>query len=140
MNFEGGITECNAADLTIKDLKSHCEIAYHVNPVPPVFIYDELHRANGRIQNVIVSMLEDTQADFALIFGTLEPEAVEPALLQRLLSFEVRPPTTDEMVEHLLRLCSIEGWSHAERDLRRIAELNANVPRMCLNALLKSSL
>jgi DNA polymerase-3 subunit gamma/tau len=140
LGLSGGIALCNAAALTLKELRDHWEIGRAAYDRPCVFIYDELHRAGKQIQNAMLSMIEDETAFFVLIFCTLKPEKVEPALLQRLLSFEVLPPTTDEMVQHLLRVCSVEGWSLAERDLRRIAELNDNVPRMCLNALLKSSL
>ena len=140
LGLSGGIALCNAAALTLKDLKAYWEIGRTEYDRSPAIVCDELHRAGKQIQNAMLSMIEDDAAFFVLIFCTLKPEKVEPALLQRLLSFEVRPPTTDEMVEHMQRVCSIEGWSRAESDLRRIAELNDNVPRACLNALLFSSL
>ena len=126
----------NAATLTIDDLKHIEKQARWSTEYPIVYLIDELHRANERLQDMLVTMLEDGHRNYAFIFCTLKPEEVEAPLLQRLLSFEVLPPTTDEMVQHLLRVCSVEGWSLAERDLRRIAELNDNVPRACLNALL----
>ena len=130
----------SAATLTIDDLKYIERQTRWASEYPVVYLIDELHRANERLQDMLVTMLEDGHRNYAFVFCTLKPEEVEPPLLQRLLSFEVGPPPTDEMVELMQRVCSIEGWSRAESDLRRIAELNDNVPRACLNALLFSSL
>jgi DNA polymerase-3 subunit gamma/tau len=138
LNFTG--VSSNAATLTIDDLKNIERQAMWSSPYPLVYLIDELHRATERLQDMLVTMIEDGRKNYAFIFCTLKPAEVEAPLLQRLLSFEVRPPTTDEMVEHLLRVCSIEGWSQTQSDLQRIAQLNNNVPRACLNALLQSSL
>src|ERR1019366_17950 len=140
LGLSGGIVLCNAAALTVKDLKEHWEVGRAACDRPCVFIYDELHRASKQVQNAMLPMIEDKSAFFVLIFCTLKPDKVEPALLQRLPSFQVRPPTTDEVVAHMQHVCSIEGWSQTQSDLQRIAMLNDNVPRACLNALLQSSL
>ena len=112
----------------------------YVYEEPRVYFVDELHRATDRIQDVLVTMLEEGRANYCFIFCTLHVERIEEPLLQRLISFKVTPPTTEEMVQRLKLICVREGWSRPDTMLTEIAEANHNVPRACENALFLESL
>jgi DNA polymerase III delta prime subunit len=130
----------NAATLSIADLKEIQKLARYKHDVPDIYLIDELHRATDRIQDLLVTMLEDGNANYCIIFCTLYPERVEAQLLQRLISFEVTPPRTDEMIRRLKGICMRESWPCPDSVLANIAEANNNVPRTCENALFQWSL
>lgn len=130
-----GVATRNATELTLAKVRADHVDTYYAGEYPTIFFYDEFHRARERIQDYIVTWLEDETPNFVLIISTLKPEEIEEPLLRRLIPIKMEPPQPSEMAEHLRYVCSDQGWSYDESVLAGIVRGNRSEPRACLNAL-----
>lgn len=129
-----GIFCRNASVLTLAVLEHDLECASAYDERPVVLLYDEAHRARERIQDVLVTALEDSRLNFVLLLTTLEPNKLDGPLAQRLTSIEFSEPSANELIQHLGKVAGCEGWLIGEAELKGIAKDNRSV-RAAMNAM-----
>lgn len=133
--FGEGTTTGNAAEVTLVQLKDALQQSYLAYARPVVLLLDEFARRRVNLEDLLVTWLEDENANFVLILVTPDPAQVEEPLRQRLTPMEVRAPTSDEMLVRLRDVARRRKFDVDDDVLRRICTQHKNVPRLCLGAL-----
>lgn len=130
-----GITYRNCADYDLPRLKRDLEDAYYAHDRPMVLVLDEFQRATARLNDLLLTRLEDEGAHFVLMILTADRHAIDIALAQRLFVLEMQPPSFGEMFQHLRGIALRRGYAVADSELESICDDCRNIPRACLNAL-----
>ena len=95
--------------------------------VPPqggrrkVYIIDEVHMLTTAAFNALLKTLEEPPPHILFIFATTEPHKVLPTILSRCQRFDFRRIPTKDIVDHLGKICNIEGITADEDALHLIA-------------------
>lgn len=95
--------------------------------VPPqggrrkVYIIDEVHMLTTAAFNALLKTLEEPPPHILFIFATTEPHKVLPTILSRCQRFDFRRIPTKDIVDHLGKICDIEGITADEDALHLIA-------------------
>jgi DNA polymerase-3 subunit gamma/tau len=95
--------------------------------VPPqggrrkVYIIDEVHMLTTAAFNALLKTLEEPPPHVLFIFATTEPHKVLPTILSRCQRFDFRRIPTKDIVDHLVKICNIEGVTADEDALHLIA-------------------
>ena len=95
--------------------------------VPPqggrrkVYIIDEVHMLTTAAFNALLKTLEEPPPHVLFIFATTEPHKVLPTILSRCQRFDFRRIPTNDIVDHLSKICKSEGVSADEDALHLIA-------------------
>jgi DNA polymerase III subunit gamma/tau len=129
-----GIFCRNASVLTLAALEHDLEYASAYDERPVVLLYDEAHRAPERIQDLLVTALEDSRLNFVLLLTTLQPEKLDGPLAQRMTSVKFSEPSITELIHHLGTVATRERWPVCDLELASIAKDNRSV-RAAMNAL-----
>lgn len=125
----------NCADLTLGDLKILLEHAEYGWNGELVIILDEAQRTSIRIQDFLVTHMEDPRENSTIILVAPDPEPFEEAIFQRVVHLPTSPPCLDEVVALLARIANDLGASTNTQDLVRLCAENGNIPRRCIKAL-----
>jgi DNA polymerase-3 subunit gamma/tau len=108
---------------------------HHSHPlIPRVFFIDEAHRASGKMQETLLKDIEDHQQAI-FILSTTQPEKLDPAIRKRCTMYKFEPPTVEQVVPRLERVCQLENLIVEPGVLLRIAQVKRCVPRDCLGVL-----
>ncbi len=86
-----------------------------------VYIIDEVHMLSNAAFNALLKTLEEPPPHVLFIFATTEPHKVLPTILSRCQRFDFRRIPTNEIVQHLARICEGEGMTADEDSLHLIA-------------------
>ncbi len=86
-----------------------------------VYIIDEVHMLSNAAFNALLKTLEEPPPHVLFIFATTEPHKVLPTILSRCQRFDFRRIPTNEIVQHLARICEGEGITADEDSLHLIA-------------------
>lgn len=95
--------------------------------VPPqggrrkVYIIDEVHMLSTAAFNALLKTLEEPPPHVLFIFATTEPHKVLPTILSRCQRFDFRRIPTKDIVEHLSKICNLEGVTADEDALHLVA-------------------
>ena len=95
--------------------------------VPPqggrrkVYIIDEVHMLTTAAFNALLKTLEEPPPHVLFIFATTEPHKVLPTILSRCQRFDFRRIPTNDIVDHLSKICKSEGVTADEDALHLIA-------------------
>ncbi len=87
-----------------------------------VYIIDEVHMLSNAAFNALLKTLEEPPPHVLFIFATTEPHKVLPTILSRCQRFDFRRIPTNEIVQHLARICEGEGITADEDSLHLIAD------------------
>lgn len=131
------LTYSNCARLSIEEFREHQDMAASCGEW--VFVYDEFHRATWRLQDTLLTWLEDGSDDVRIIICTTKLDYIEPALAQRCHLMEPSTPTEDEMTAHLQSMVSqllpfMPGTTIESGVLRELSRCFQS-PRAILNGL-----
>jgi DNA polymerase-3 subunit gamma/tau len=100
-----------------------------------IFIFDEFHRIRDRCQDKFLNPLIKSRHDL-FIFCLIDLSQVESALQQRVIKFKTEPPTIEEIIPWLRRICDIEGITVKDEDaLVYLVKEADRFPRECLKLL-----
>ena len=143
-DFSGGALTYEIHDCTRIDAKELEKILDYLRYAPGwnplhlnVHIFDEFHRAKEPLQEKLLETIE-FKRDTLLIFCLIDFEKITEAFRQRVEVLKVSPPTIDELMPLLNRVCESEGIVIKDtRALRQVAIEANQSPREC-HALLQS--
>lgn len=130
-------------DATQEKLRSQIDYALrktnvakaHSHPhIPRVFFIDEAHRAGPKTQETLLKDIEDHQ-EAIFILSTTQPDKLDPAIRKRCTVYVFHPPTVEQAVRALDRVCRAEKLAVEPGALEMIAERKKCVPRDCLGVL-----
>lgn len=130
-----GISVRNCADYTDAQLKSDLMDSLYASEVPHVLVLDEFHRAKTKLSDQLLTWVEDDSANLVVLLLTPFANQVDPPLVQRLASVQLKSPTIEEAVAFLIRARDHLGYSVSDLDVREICEANSASLRACLNQL-----
>lgn len=134
MPIGGLFIERNCASLTTEQLQRDL-ISYVAFKI---VYYDELHRAKIPLQEMLLKALEGDPwpLNIFFIFSTFDLERVEGALIKRVTHIKLIPPTVEQVIPWLEKICNLESIPIEDRSaLGLIAEDCKCIPRDCLNFL-----
>jgi DNA polymerase III gamma/tau subunit len=130
-------------DATHEKLRSEIDYALrktsiaktHSHPhIPRVFFIDEAHRASPKTQETLLKDIEDHQ-EAIFILSTTQPDKLDLAIRKRCTMYVFLPPTVEQSVPPLERVCRLEDLVPEPGVLAMIAERKKCVPRDCLGVL-----
>jgi len=98
-----------------------------------VYIIDEAQRLSKAAQDALLKAVESRL--FTVILCTTEPQNIKGPIRDRVEEYPVYPPSQEELVGYLERVCQLESVT-ADRDaLSTIVEMTGRTPRSCLLAV-----
>ncbi len=126
----------NCSDLTLDHVHEDFGTARWAHEMIVIY-YDEFQRTTERLENLLVTYLEDpTFTNLFFILSTPEPQKVDEALRQRLLRVQLQPPTAQQVCDLLDRICIREEIQVADHQvLAELTEQSQNIPREAINLL-----
>ena len=130
-----GITVRNCADYSIGGLKRDFLEERYAHAHPLVLVLDEYQRAKESFQDLLLTLLEDDTLNMVVLVVTADQSKIDPALAQRLVTIEMKPPTTDEAMALLRNVRDRFEYRVSDEKLREICSATGNVLRACLNLL-----
>ena len=133
-SHSGNFIERNCAKLTTEQIESDI-ISYLVFQV---IYYDEFQRAKIPLQEMLLKALEGDPYPLnkLFIFSTTDPGKVDEGLLQRVLHLKLLPPSVQQLIPWLEKICNLESIPIEDKSaLSLIAEECKCIPRVCLNFL-----
>lgn len=75
-----------------------------------VFIIDEAHGLTSSGGQAFLKLLEEPPSQAVFVLATTDPQKLPLAIRGRCLQLEVLPPTNDQLIENLKRVCAGQGW------------------------------
>lgn len=138
VRFSGfGYTEFDATTMDGQKIVEIIEYESNFNSLEgdarPLFCIDEIMRSKTGIQQRLLRIAENTKS--SVIICTIEPGNLLPELLDRFTHFNLRLPTTAQIVKGLTRIAGAEGYQIESAAAEHIAQVRANNPRMCVSTL-----
>ena len=100
-----------------------------------VLILDEAHNMTKEAFNVLLKPLEEPPAGVLFILVTTEPDKIPETVKKRLIEFEFRRVSTDNIFEHLQKVSIAEGRGLPDPFLYYLAESAHGNVRTALNSL-----
>jgi len=100
---------------------------------PFVFILDEAHRLTKQAQDALLKSVEDRR--LIVIMCTTEPHKLQGAIRSRVTEYPVVPPSMDQLVPYLGRVCSQEKIGFEPEALTLLAKGQDCCPRTCLTTI-----
>lgn len=100
-----------------------------------VYIIDEVHMLTQSAFNALLKTLEEPPEHVIFVLGTTEPQKVLPTILSRCQRYDFKRITTEEIAQHLARVCHEEGILADEEALHYIAALADGGMRDALSIL-----
>lgn len=94
-----------------------------------VYILDEIQESSTRAQNALLKIAEEPTEGLYIILCTTHPQKIERALKSRFTSFAVRKPSTEELVDHIARICHLEGVNYTRSGLKLLITKLNRIPR-----------
>ncbi len=76
-----------------------------------IYIIDEVHMLSKSAFAALLKTLEEPPEHVRFIFATTDPEKIPPTILSRVLRFDFRRPSTEELITHLQNISEQEGLS-----------------------------
>lgn len=134
--YSGQFIERDCSKLTVEQINS--DLVSYV--MFRIIYYDELQRVKIPAQEMFLKPLEGDphRLNALLIFSTADLEKVDKALLERVIHLKLLPPTVDQLVPWLEKICKLESIHIEDKPvLSMIAEHCKCIPRACLNFLLE---
>lgn len=99
-----------------------------------IYILDEIQRATPEAQASFLKVAEEPNPNVYIILCTTHPEDLLEALKSRFHKFNVRKPKTEELVDRLSYICSLEGVNYQRNALRLLATTHGGNPRETINS------
>jgi DNA polymerase-3 subunit gamma/tau len=100
-----------------------------------VYIVDEVHMLSTGAFNAFLKTLEEPPPHAKFVFATTEIHKVPVTILSRCQRFDLRRVEAGSLVEHLARICSLEGVSAEPEALSAIARAAEGSVRDSLSLL-----
>jgi DNA polymerase-3 subunit gamma/tau len=100
-----------------------------------VYIIDEVHMLSGSAFNALLKTLEEPPAHVKFLFATTEIKKVPVTVLSRCQRFDLKRIPGAMMVEHLQRICGLEGVAATDEALALIARAGEGSVRDSLSLL-----
>lgn len=97
-------------------------LRYSVSEKYRVLILDEAHMVTPQGFNALLKTLEEPPPNTVFIFCTTEPNKIIETILSRLLSFEFRHISTEDIISRLTYVCEQENFSVTPELLTTIAD------------------
>lgn len=107
------VIEFDAASHTgVDDIRQIIESTAYgpVNSRYKIFIIDEVHMLSKSAFNALLKTLEEPPAYIKFIFATTEIRKVPITILSRCQRFDLRRLSFEEIKDHILNICKIEGY------------------------------
>lgn len=86
-----------------------------------IYIIDEVHMLTNESFNALLKVLEEPPEHVIFIFATTDIHKVPATILSRCQRYEFRRLTTEEITQHLIKICQYENIQYEEDALRYIA-------------------
>ncbi len=80
-----------------------------------IYIIDEVHMLTTEAFNALLKTLEEPPANVVFVLATTDPQKVPETVISRCMRFDYRRISVDQLVDHLLSICTKEHIT-AERD------------------------
>jgi DNA polymerase-3 subunit gamma/tau len=126
----------NCAELRLEDVARDFKWADYSSGAPLVVFYEEFHRANERLQDLLTTEVENEYRDFHLILATTMPWKLDGALVQRAVSLPVSGSSKEEIVQRLRYICDCEQIAVDDpKVLDALAERLGGAPRDAIGRL-----
>jgi DNA polymerase-3 subunit gamma/tau len=100
-----------------------------------VYIIDEVHMLSKQAFNALLKTLEEPPEHVKFIFATTEIRKVPVTVLSRCQRFDLRRVDAGHIIEHLGKVCGLEGVSADSEALRMIARAAEGSVRDALSLL-----
>lgn len=89
-----------------------------------VYIIDEAHGLSGPGGQAFLKLLEEPPAHVTFMLATTDPQKMLKTNRGRCTEFELLPPSIDEMVKNIQRVCLGEGWDMDDVSARAVVEVS----------------
>lgn len=135
------IYEANASDTTgIEKVREQLEGAYFGPRTGSyrVYIFDEVHNASDKAQDLLLKYLEDTPKTTIFIFCSTSPHKIKDTLRSRCMAYEMRELTEDDteiLVNRLLKKTNSD--LPGDRLSFQLRDKNVRSPRLITQAVEK---
>ena len=86
-----------------------------------IYIIDEVHMLSNSAFNALLKTLEEPPAHAIFMFATTEPQKIPSTVLSRCQRFDLRPISTEMLIQQLLHITAQENISITEKALGLIA-------------------
>lgn len=105
-----------------------------------IYLIDEAHRLTKEAMDALLKPMEDTipgteNKRLVCLFCTTEPEKLRDTIKARCLTFGIREPQRDDVVERLAYICEAEGFAYDREALDMIFASGRGHIRDMVNAL-----
>jgi len=100
-----------------------------------VLVLDEAHNLSKKQQDMTLRALERPAAPFTVVLLTTEIDKIRAAVLGRLASHYLPPPSIEEVVAHGRHVCAAEKIAYEDDALRILAEASGGKIRDFLQSL-----
>lgn len=128
------ITEGSSLDVIELDAASHNKVedvreirinagtVASVGGAKRVYILDEAHMLSRAAGNALLKILEEPPEHVHFVLATTEPYKLLDTIRSRSQRFDFHPVGVDPLVEHLTRICELEGYQASPEAKALIAE------------------
>jgi DNA polymerase-3 subunit gamma/tau len=128
------ITEGSSLDVIELDAASHNKVedvreirvnagtVASVGGAKRVYILDEAHMLSRAAGNALLKILEEPPQHVHFVLATTEPYKLLDTIRSRSQRFDFHPVGIDPLVEHLSRICELEGYQASPEAKALIAE------------------
>jgi DNA polymerase-3 subunit gamma/tau len=132
------LIEVDAASRTrVEDTRDLLEnVAY--NPTSgrfKTYIIDEVHMLSGHSFNALLKTLEEPPEHVKFIFATTEPERIPVTVLSRVLRFDLKPLSLENITVQLEKILKAEEITYTNQSLHYIADNSKGSMRDALSLL-----
>lgn len=136
------LPDVNEVDIGTQGNASSLKELIETMQIPPaiadwkVYIFDEFHLASNQAQSALLKVIEEPPDNVLIIFCTTDPQLMLPTIKNRCqLKLSVQKPKMIELIEHLRRICKLEGKEYDIEGLRAIITRSDFIVRDSLNNL-----
>jgi DNA polymerase III subunit gamma/tau len=141
-----GITEGSSLDVIEIDAASHGGVddvrdlrdSAVLSPASArrkIYIIDEAHMVSTQGWNAFLKTVEEPPDHVVFVFATTEPQKVLPTILSRCQRFEFRRISSNQLADHLRRICEAEKITAEDSALQMIARAAEGGARDALSTL-----
>jgi DNA polymerase-3 subunit gamma/tau len=128
------ITEGSSLDVIELDAASHNKVedvreirvnagtVASIGGAKRVYILDEAHMLSRAAGNALLKILEEPPQHVHFVLATTEPYKLLDTIRSRSQRFDFHPVGVDPLVEHLTRICELEGYQASPEAKALIAE------------------
>ena len=122
-------TACAGFDVTFTPVKSVSAL-WAVAPQAMAAQIEEAHNAAGRLEDLLLTALEDPVENASFILCTPQPRVFGEALLTRLSRIHLRPPPRTELLALMHRIAANENWPVLSDELLTYCcDIHQDLPR-----------